>query len=437
MKKETPTKKMLMVTLAGFLFFFLLATPFALADGTITVLNPNGPTRVERGSTLDILYEITGVIQGKISAYLFRQGRNVGKIADDLNKYPGKHVERWTVGDTISGSSNDGIYTIGIMDEDNTIAGYSEGRLVIVSADLYISRVRVEKAHSNSSGDYIALWTTVKRTGAKLYLKPTEDLTYSIRCGNVNRYAISARYIDQLNDRGETTLWETLKPPYKPSVRIKIDDPYPQRTWGTVRESNENNNTFVVSIPMKILSRFPTAPRPTNSALRRSWHKAFPGVQPTPIKPDLRITRWRYSESGGKVWLTLHIVNATFDKGSRLPSLSTNSLSLYTTCEGAYFISKTEVNTLNRSGSVDRKIECLNLANSGKSCRIIIDASNVVVETNEHNNEITVPAYVRKITQTPQSLKSGSKSEKTRKKSPSKSAPVRKLPSQPQKRPSK
>jgi len=49
------------------------------------------------------LYEITGVIQGKISAYLFRYGRNVGKIADDLNKYPGRHAQKWTVGDRISG----------------------------------------------------------------------------------------------------------------------------------------------------------------------------------------------------------------------------------------------------------------------------------------------------------------------------------------------
>jgi len=37
MKKRVTTKKALIVSLVGFLFFFLFVTPFALTDGTITV----------------------------------------------------------------------------------------------------------------------------------------------------------------------------------------------------------------------------------------------------------------------------------------------------------------------------------------------------------------------------------------------------------------
>ncbi len=443
MNTKTTRKQGLLLFICLPLFFLLFATPYAFADGSIHIVKPEGNTTYDRAFKLPIVYDAFGLSSGSsLKAVLYRNGVEIGTIKDNLGN-EGRFPLSWKVGSLDSVAVPDGSgYTIRIQTQDGTVFGECDGNFSIASPDLYISSVRPEK---DASSNNIHLWITVNRRGAKLHLEETEHLYIRIRSRDVDTYQIPDRDYDQLNDRGRTTIFWTLRyPRIGSSARIEIDSG--PNGSGTIEESNEHNNTFDVSLNLRPTSRFPTSPGLTNNAARQSRHKAFPGVQPTPIKPDLRITRARYSESGGKLWLTFHVVNATFDKGSHVPN---KGLSYQTRVSGAsgganYAIGQNDFNTLNQRGYVDIKIELFQ-DDVGKAITIEIDNTNVVAETNEHNNTFTAPAYARKIRQTPQSLKSNSKSGTTRGKSASKpvpvkttvKTPVKKSPSQPRRNLSK
>ena len=444
MEKENATRKGFIVSLACFLFLFLLfATPYAFADGSIHVVKPEGNTTYDRAFKLPIVYDAFGLSSGSpLKAVLYRNGVEIGTIKENLPN-SGRISISWKVGSLDAVAVPDGSgYAIRVQTQDGTVFGECEGNFSIASPDLYIPSVRPEK---DASSNNIHLWITVNRRGAKLHLEKSEHLYMRIRSRDVATYQIPDRNYNQLNDRGETTIFWTLRyPRFRPWAHIKIDSGL--NGSGTIEESNEHNNTFDVSLNLRPTSRFPTSPGLTNNAARQSRHKAFPGVQPTPIKPDLRITRARYSESGGKLWLTFHVVNATFDKGARLnTALSNNGLSYQKRVSGApsganYAIGQNDFNTLNRRGYVDIKVELFQ-DHVGKAITIKIDNTNVVAETNEHNNEFTAPAYARKVKQHPRSFQSPSKGKTIRGKSASKPAPVKtsaeKSPTQPRKNLSK
>lgn len=441
MEKENAKRKGLIVSLTCFLFLFIVfATPYAFADGSIHVVKPEGNTIYDRAFKLPIVYDAFGLSSGPLlKAVLYRNGVEIGTIKDNLGN-EGRFSLSWKVGSLDSVSVPDGSdYTIRVQTQNGTVFGECDGNFSIASPDLYISSVRPEKDASNNN---IHLWITVNRRGAKLHLEESEHLYMRIRSRDVDTYQIPDRNYNQLNDRGETTIFWTLRyPRFRSWAHIKIDSGL--NGSGIIEESNEHNNTFDVSLNLRPASRYPTSPGLTNDAARQSRHKAFPGVQPTPIKPDLRITSARYSESGGKLWLTFHVVNATFDKGARLnTALSNNGLSYQTRVSGAsgganYAIGKNDFNTLNRRGYVDIKVELFQ-DHVGKAITIKIDNTNVVAETNERNNTFTAPAYARKVTQSPRHLQSSSKGRTIPKKSHSKPAPVKtpikKSPAKPQRK---
>ena len=418
------------------LLFLLLTAPLVFAYGTIRITHPSGTQNLDRALRIYVVYEISGNVPGPLIGVLCKNGVEVGPIAEDLDAHLGGHNFEWKVGKLLSGSAPDASeYTIRVKTADGSVFGESEGSFSILSPDLFITRVRPEKVSYNNN---IHLWITVKRSGAKLHLDPTQHLCIQIISKNCDTYRIPEYLVNNLNNRGEITVYWTLRyPQYRPTAHIRIDAPS-----SVVKETNENNNTFDVTV----MSGPPTGGQQTNTlppgaGTRGSWHRAFKGVAPTPIKPDLRITRARYTKSGGKLYLTFHVINATFEKGSRLnPSLASNRLGFSISHGSNWAVNKTNFDTLNQRGAVDLKIEWRPAAGQqGKAVTITIDYNNQVAETNEGNNTITIPPYLQKATSTPRALHPPTKSKvnKATKKGGSSKATVKKMSPQPNKRLSK
>jgi len=418
--------------------FILLTAPFAFADGTIRITHPTGTKTFDRALKTYIVYEVSGSVPGPLTAVLVRSGTEIGAIAHDLPHYIGGHNCEWKVGKLLSGSAPDASgYTIRVKTADGSVFGESEGSFSILSPDLFITRVRPEKVPSNNN---IHLWITVKRSGAKLHLEPSKHLLMQIISKNCDTYRIPEYLLNNLNQRGEITVYWTLRyPQYRATAHIHIDAPY-----NVVKETNEFNNAFNVTL----MTGSPTGGQQTNTlppgaGTRGSWHKAFKEVAPTPIKPDLHITRARYTKSGGKLYLTFHVVNTTFEKGSCLnPRLARNGLGFSISHGSNWAVNKTNFNILNQRGAVDLRIEWHPEATGqqGKAVTITIDYNNRVAETNEGNNAITIPPYLRKATSTPRTLHPSAKIKTNKNKATKKGGPkatIKKISPQPNKRLSK
>jgi len=429
------TFKKMMIWIVYFVFFLCLSFPItALADGTIRITYPNGSQTFDRALKTYIIYEISGNVPAPLTAVLCRNGREIGPIAENLNVYPGRHNCEWKVGKLLSGSAPDASgYTIRVKTADGAIFGESEGSFSILSPDLFISDARAEKVSHNNN---IHLWVTINRSGAKLHLEPSQHLRIQITSKNCDTIQIPDYLVSDLNNRGKITFFWTVRYPYRATAHIYIDAPS-----NTVKETDENNNTFNVTLTSgpPTGGQLPNA-MPPGAATRGSWHKAFKGVAPIPIKPDLRITRARYTESGGKLWLTFHVVNATFEKGSHLdPKLARNGLGFSISHGSNWTVNKTNFDILNQRGAVDLRIEWHPAANGqqGKAVTITIDYNNRIAETNEGNNAITIPPYILKVKQAPRSRPSTSKAKPLKKKGNAKSTAPQKTSPRPGKRLSK
>ena len=384
---------MMFFTLVTLSLLSCLSSP--ASAGSIRITLPSGEETYDRASKMPIVVDVYGTVPGPLTAVLRRNGVEVGIIKDDLSAHTGRFVVTWKVGPLLNGSAPDGSgYTIRVRAQDGTIFGESTGSFTIRSPDLFISEVRPEL---DASTGKIHLWITVKRTGAKLYLEPSEHLYIRIRSRDVDTYRIQDRLITQLNStRARMMVYRTLR---RHSVRAHVTiDPNPH---ATVVESNEHNNSYDVTLQSGPPAGGPmTSTLPPGVGRRREWHKAFPGAQQTPINPDLRITRARYAESGGKLYLMFCVVNATFDKGSRLDNaLARNGLGYSISYGSNWAINETDFRTLNRRGYVDLKVAYTFLGSTGKTITIKIDYDNRVVETNENNNTAVLRPYLKKASQ--------------------------------------